>query len=132
LVPRQKSLPGRDPGAIPRVADAEILADLADPGKVEEAQADLLRHRQRLRDQSGIEGGDQGAVGGRPGRQILYRFETRGARHVLHDDRGTAGDVTGEVAGEYPRVDVVAAARRKTDHDSHRLAALEARPRLPA
>ena len=122
---REQLLPGLDAGAVPGVADAEILADVADPAEVEEVDADLLRHGQRLRDQPGVERVDEGAVGGRGGGGVLHRIEARGARHVLHDDVGIARDVAAEMPRQHARVVIVAAAGREADHDANGLALVE-------
>jgi hypothetical protein len=47
-----------------------------------------------------------------------------GARHVCHRDRRITGDELAEIAGENPRINVGAAARRKADDDSHDFAAI--------
>ena len=49
------------------------------------------------------------------------------ARHVCHRDCRVTGDGVAEIAGENPRINVGAAARRKADDDSHDFAAIEIR-----
>src|SRR5262245_30121371 len=107
---RQELLPRFDAGAVPGVADAEVLADIADPRIVEKLHAtDLVGRRYRLGDQAGVEGRDQRAVGRRSGTQELHRLEARGTRNVLHDDGRLARDVTRHVFRQHAGVDVVAA-----------------------
>ena len=62
---------------------------------------------------------------GRGGGGVFHRIEARGARHVLHDDVGIAGDVPADMARQHARVVVVAAAGREADHDAHGLALVE-------
>jgi hypothetical protein len=56
---------------------------------------------------------------------VVSGLQSAGARHVLHDDAGLAGNVIGEMAREQTRILVIAAARAETDHDADGLAFVE-------
>src|SRR5262249_20932089 len=78
--------------------------------------------------QTGVECRDDGAVLRRIGIEMAHRRHAGGPRHVLHDDGRLAGDVTdvtAKMAGEKPRVLVVAAAGRVADHDGYGPALVE-------
>ena len=112
------------PVAVPSVADADVAQERADPLEVGEIDHWLVR-RQHLRDQPGIEGGDDGAVLRRGGVEIAHRRHAGRARHVLHDHVRIAGDVAAVVPRQHARVDVVAAAGRIADDQRHGLAVVE-------
>ena len=59
--------------------------------------------------------------------KVVGRGQTARARHVLHDDGRSAGDVTADVARHGAGIDVVPAARRRSDHYGDRLARVEIR-----
>jgi len=52
------------------------------------------------------------------------------ARPVLDNDIGIAGDVTLDVIGGEPRIEIIGAAGRMAEHNGHGLAAVELLDRL--
>ena len=68
---------------------------------------------------------DRRAVLGRDVVEEVRRPQSFGAGHVLHDDRGRAGNMTAHVPGEQARVLVVAAAHRSRGDQIDALAAIE-------
>ena len=122
----EQILPVLDAGAVPGMADAEILGDAAEPGEIQKIRADLLRHRHRLGDQPGIERVDHGAVGRRRGGDVAHGIQARRARHVLHDDVRLPRDVATDVARQHARIVVVATTGGKPDDDANGLALVEA------
>jgi hypothetical protein len=57
--------------------------------------------------------------------EVAHRGQAAGARHVLDDDIGVAGDVRRHMTRQAAGIDVVAAARREADHDGEDLALVE-------
>ena len=107
------------------VADPEVGRDDADPAVFAEIELHLVGLHDGLGDQAGIEDGHGGAVLGRRHVEIAHRGQAAGARHVLDDDVGIAGDVADEMARQRSGIDVIAAARREADHDGEGLALVE-------
>jgi hypothetical protein len=110
---------------MPDIADREILADAADPIELAEIDPDPGGIEPGISDAAEIESIDDGPVLGRGRVEILHRFDAGSAGHVLHDDGRIARNVTADMAGEHPRIDVEPAARCKADHDRERLALVE-------
>src|SRR5262245_15461141 len=90
----------------------------------------ILVADQRL-DRDGAAGdGEDGAVARRGVGDIVGGDEPARARHVLHDEVRTAGEVAPHVAGERLRIEARAAAGREAHHDGDLLAAVEVRDRV--
>ena len=106
-------------------ADIDVAVGVAE---IKELRRLVLHRRaaeQRLQDRAGKDRAGHGAVLRRDGIDIPGRAVRSGAAHVLHHDRRIAGDVIAEMAREQPCVGVVAAARRRADHDLELLALVE-------
>ena len=67
---------------------------------------------QRIEIGAAREAAEGGAVLGRDGVEEVGGLQAAGARHVLHDNIGIAGNVASDVARERAGVEVIAAARR--------------------
>jgi hypothetical protein len=105
--------------------DLRLIISDAQPGDVAEVDLDGFRLHQRLRHQAGIEGHDRAAVARQRGVEIAHRGKRSGAGRILDDDGRVARNMFSEVAGDRTRVDVVPAARGKSDHDGDGLALVE-------
>ena len=82
--------------------------------------AQELLHRNATRERA-----EYGAVLRRDIVDIVRHFKRSGARHVLRHQRRIAGYVLAHVACQRARIDVVAAASRKSDQNLNRLALIE-------
>ena len=65
------------------------------------------------------------AVGLRDIVNVVHRDHRPGARHVLHDDLGIAGNVFRHIAGEHAGPAIIKAARRQTHDNADALAFVE-------
>src|SRR5439155_26313115 len=78
-----------------------------------------------VQDQLAVEVADNGAILGRDVVHVISSQDTSGARHVLDDDGGIAGDVLADVASDVARIGIISAAGRGADDDADRLATVE-------
>jgi hypothetical protein len=101
---------------MPKITDADVLADIADPGVIAEIASDALGRRERLDQEARTEGSQHGAVFGLRV-EIDDGFEAARTRHILDDDRGRTGQVPGQMALHQPRIGVGAAPGRQADDD---------------
>ena len=110
---------------VPGDAGRDVVGDAAEPGELGAVEG-RAAFQQRI-DAGGAREGAEGAC--RPwaprSRCSSPRLQRAGARHVLRHDGRIAGDVLADVAGEMPRVEVVAAADREADHEVDGLALVE-------
>ena len=77
----------------------------------------LAAAEQRIEIGAAREAAEGGAVLGRHRVEEVRGFQAAGARHVLHDDIGLAGNVASDVARERAGVEVIAAARRIAEYE---------------
>jgi hypothetical protein len=70
---------------------------------------------------------DHAAVARRRSVELICHHHAAGGRQVLHDDGGIARNMRADVARHRARKQVIAAARRGSDHDPQLPAAVERR-----
>ena len=123
LVSRSSNV--RDAGGVPGDADADLVVGAADPGELGGVVLRALVAEQRLERDAAAGGAERGAVARRGLVEPVGEPQPAGALHVLGHHRRVARDVLAQVAGEKPRIEVVAAARAVGDVEVDRLAPVE-------
>jgi hypothetical protein len=89
-----------------------------------------LQAEQRLDHRAHEDRADHGAVLGRDIVDMGRQHVAGGARHVADDDGGVARKVLAQVPRNQARIEIVAAAGRRTDHDGDGFALVELRHRV--
>src|SRR5262249_10236448 len=113
-------------GGLDEGADTHLLRDAAEPGESRRRELrPLAAAEQRLEHHARRESGDRRAVLGGDVVEVVDRLEAAGARHVLRDELGVAGDMAAHMARERARIEVVAAAGAEADEERNRLAGIE-------
>ena len=114
-----------DAGRVPGHADVDLAVEVADPPQRGRIVVGADETKQRRLDHSALDSADGQAVARRDLGDEAGRPQAAGARHVLHDECGIAGNETAEMAGKKTRIGVEAARRPGRDHDLDRLPAKE-------
>ena len=110
---------------MPVVADSDVARRIADETQFGEIDANLLWLRQGPHDYARIEDRDDGAILLCLFLEILDGLQAAGARHILCDEFGFAGDILTHIACYKPAVGVESAARRESNYDGDRFALVE-------
>ena len=114
-----------DRRGVPDIHRLGLAVGAADPVHLHRLEARAGRLQQRRGRQPVERGADRGAVERPRGVKLVGHGQRAGARLVLHDDARIAGNVFRQVAGQQPRVDVVARADADADDEPHHLALVE-------
>ena len=126
----QHVVPALHLGGVPGHAQADLVADAADPGVAARVVLRRAAADQRLHRHAAADHADRGAVLGRDVVEEIREPQAAGAGHVLRHDVGIAGDVLAHVAREHARIEVVVAAGGVADQQLDGLAAVEVGDRL--
>ena len=104
-------------GRMPGHGKGRLAVHAAEPGEPQRIEPRLVLAEHRLEGKTAADRADDAAVLGGDPVEIIDGLEPAGAEHVLHDEGGSAGNVTAELASEQARVEVVGrAGPRKYDH----------------
>ena len=110
---------------VPDIHRLGLAVGAADPVHLDCLEARAGRLQQRRGRQAVERSADRGAVERPRGIKLVGHAERARARLVLHDDAWIAGNVFRQIAGQQPRVDVVARADADADDQAHHLALVE-------
>ena len=118
---------GLDIAGVPGEAQRGVAAHAADPAVFPRLELGVLIAEQGLDEKPARRQADRGAVARGHVVEVIGHRQAGGARHVLNDHAGLAGEVLGKMPRQQARIHVVAGAGPIADQDAQRLAAVEVR-----